>query len=1804
MTISISRGSRKCSFWINDAHIPPFRDFETEGQILSFVLRRLFITNRDSARIWCQGSSSQDPHFANLEMLARALQGAGLVVRKFFEGPRAHRRITSYDRSYEVRRAKTQDISHNNDKLFFVRDEESFLGAMIGVYIVASVERRDSFAVAIDPQFRIRCLRWLPKFAASLGYNAASCQVDKALTVRYDRFKEKSFPYQLEDYMREQEWRLATYFLKKVRPQGELCEYCGRKGPYLYNEYGVAWTPVYEVPESPSLIVAIDGFNDDDLRGAAEALKGAILCSDDRSGMILVPFSSWEYKSSKILGYPKSFLEAHRLKFRVLKSIPRPRPARGICFGSNSDSEPGESSVPLRLTCLGGGQEIGANSYLLEIKDRRILLDCGSELSESESNPLGLPHFDKIKSLDLAIVSHAHADHIMSILSLNRLFPNTQIICSLETAELFRTIVPHHTGDFFVKMRERELGVPPLLQGGWSKDFDDMLTPLKFDEKTPIPGLPGCFLTLIRAGHVLGAAMALIEVGETRILYTGDFCLRDQFTVKGCSIDSLPEADILITESTYASARTKMVTNLEAETEEIAHACQATVDKKGIVLLPCFGLGKSQEVVCAISRAVKTGQLTGLSMNNVFVRGLGLAFMTEYVDCVEDNDLKNALILAHSISGGAGGERFSPEDEAFIGPRAEIATHGMMLPGTLSNRIAAKIVGRTDSSIVITGYQPLNSLGDELLYLPDEPGQRVSHDWAVNWESRSLKASVHRVGMSSHATNDELRKLIHEIAPSVLVVVHGDPSSVASLAEWAFKEGGTKCVYGPVNLESLDLGCAVVGEDAVEEWKSCHVKHASFSSLFPPPEDKIAAPEISENAGMWLECRADPDMQVSDDGSYYTVRLDPSRRSAEMIFKARWPFRWKDVVSFVTFQELDNKREVLCSLSDVQPDVASRFGFPISLRPGFYHVEAELKGTKIKLLIEVRLDLESVADEWNFSMEGQIDESIRMNPVHLSEIGDVLAERDGAPVTSVSIDLIKRASCLDIKITRTQRDSGLIDLRFIFRNGYPDSYAELQLDSGARNDEVLFSSDVAVPGKPFVIQLADEDGRSSIDNFAIESLAPETFHVGGSPDNRSLTILPLSVSSEANKREFELAMDVRRGSGYFVHPRKRVSVLPVFIAVDKQRELPPDSNQSLTYRLDPEIRRLFGVPSELRSVIGDNEPSLTFTGDEVLVRLRTPDAPGLTPLRITGIWQGEGSTQRYSLFEQTLVIGYGEEIDEDESDLTYSSCNQPLLVMKSAIPYSVSRMDYIAKRLERYDPHLDLSGDRRRLRILLPALQEAHFPSDEHLLRLDYLCQGATVLDKDRVKLEVLKYGNRGNADESLIAGRPIKVRSVGRMLPLIDENASTFVSLVRVRPLLEWIDMATHDNQTLETPSLPPGEYALTVTHHGKAAVANEFVVESAKSNRLETARIRTSYHSKFEDGEGVRATAQFCRDYGGALPSLIALAAEGGGRILAGSTLWLEGVFNKMLTQMLSNERVLFVITPGNIVPPYISKPLFNTGSRWIALSYPCPDSSSPEDIRDFIRRIARSSRGRRRSVAQIRSIPSAIDGKWKPLMSIACPRCNEYMHVDFKKETAVTECQCGFHSDGVGYSLSDLVKNKPTTVVVQSKLLNYLVSEAKSGSVRDAFSSVLGDVLSCTVCGTEFPFASLEEIRDVDKKIQSNPQGYRGVLRGRWWTLSGETGTIIPSRKIEFLLKNVCPVCYSNAKASDQVTMSVVDSRKRLLVTIAGLESLEQKTTDPFDAHVESCPEHLFPGNSDQIDPCQKIGRLLEIASSLYG
>ena len=107
------------------------------------------------------------------------------------------------------------------------------------------------------------------------------------------------------------------------------------------------------------------------------------------------------------------------------------------------------------------------------------------------------------------------------------------------------------------------------------------------------------------AGHVLGAVMWEVQIDDRTILYTGDYSEDGTKFIPSYQLPQhflLPNRlDMLIMECTYGNTDFK---SFKTRQTELVHIVIETIRKRGKVLIPCYAIGFTQEVIVLIQQAL------------------------------------------------------------------------------------------------------------------------------------------------------------------------------------------------------------------------------------------------------------------------------------------------------------------------------------------------------------------------------------------------------------------------------------------------------------------------------------------------------------------------------------------------------------------------------------------------------------------------------------------------------------------------------------------------------------------------------------------------------------------------------------------------------------------------------------------------------------------------------------------------------------------------------------------------------------------------------------------------------------------------------------------------------------------------------------------------------------------------------------------------------------------------------------------------------------------------------------------------
>jgi putative mRNA 3-end processing factor len=408
----------------------------------------------------------------------------------------------------------------------------------------------------------------------------------------------------------------------------------------------------------------------------------------------------------------------------------------------------------LQVGFLGGAREVGRIGIAVKSKKTQALLDYGVMFNHEPGFPMHVPP----KEVDALILTHSHLDHsgALPVFYIGGKVPLYTNKLNLELTQLLIQDFIHLSG-YYLPFEYLELKT--MMQSNKHLDFGvkENVGDMRFQ--------------LLNAGHTPGSAQVLIETEGKRLLYTGDFNITDSQLLTGAAMD-YGDLDAVVMESTYANEDHSERSELE---KRFVESATEVVEKGGIVLVPAFGVGRSQEMACILTAHHFEYPVVLDGMAREASR-----IIMNYKEFLKDPKLfMNAM---HSVDWVEG---WRDRRKALKAPGVIISTAGMLKGGPAAFYVS-KIGKKANNAIFLVSYQ-----------IPGTPGRELLDKGicTIDGKVRKVKALYEHFDFSSHCGASQLKEALRRLGgkPKVFVV-HGDEGNCELFANWAKSELGLDAV--------------------------------------------------------------------------------------------------------------------------------------------------------------------------------------------------------------------------------------------------------------------------------------------------------------------------------------------------------------------------------------------------------------------------------------------------------------------------------------------------------------------------------------------------------------------------------------------------------------------------------------------------------------------------------------------------------------------------------------------------------------------------------------------------------------------------------------------------------------------------------------------------------------------------------------------------------------------------------------------------------------------------------------------------
>jgi metallo-beta-lactamase family protein len=440
------------------------------------------------------------------------------------------------------------------------------------------------------------------------------------------------------------------------------------------------------------------------------------------------------------------------------------------------------------VSFLGAAGTVTGSRYLVESDGRRILIDCGLfqgkiELRQKNWAPLGVD----AGSLDAVILTHAHIDHTGYLPQLVKQGFSGPVFASPPTKALLDIMLPDAG-----RLQEEEARF--VNQAGYSRHKPALALFTEEDARRALPLVrrasfgdaveiaPGFSFTFHRVGHIIGAAFIVIDTktpggGKTRIVFSGDVGRKNVPILK--DPEPISGADYVLLESTYGDR----LHGAESPKEALARICERVVANAGILLIPAFAVGRTQEVLYYLRALQREGRLS--PKLPIYVDSpMAISTVDLYCEFTPEHDfemeeLRNAEgcpIEGPSVQFTRSSDE-SKRLNRVRGPAIILSASGMLNGGRILHHLVRRLPD-LNTVLLFVGYQAEGTLGRRIL----EGAKEVQ----VLGQSVHVAAQIENIpALSAHADSQELLEWLSGIPekPREVFLVHGEDQARTALAD-------------------------------------------------------------------------------------------------------------------------------------------------------------------------------------------------------------------------------------------------------------------------------------------------------------------------------------------------------------------------------------------------------------------------------------------------------------------------------------------------------------------------------------------------------------------------------------------------------------------------------------------------------------------------------------------------------------------------------------------------------------------------------------------------------------------------------------------------------------------------------------------------------------------------------------------------------------------------------------------------------------------------------------------------------------
>lgn len=457
----------------------------------------------------------------------------------------------------------------------------------------------------------------------------------------------------------------------------------------------------------------------------------------------------------------------------------------------------------MKLTFLGATGTVTGSKYLLNIEtksgnEKRILIDCGLFQGLKQ---LRLRNWDALpvnpKDIHTVILTHAHIDHSGYLPLFVKNGFSGKVYCTEATRDLCEVLL---LDSAYLQEEEakyankrgfsKHLPALPLYTQEDAQKAIALLTAVEYEQDVDLGD--GITTRFSPSGHILGSAFVRIQNSKTSILFSGDIGRPHDILMKAPV--RMKQADYLVLESTYGN---RLHDKADPKIK-LAEIINQTVNRKGVVVIPVFAVGRAQELLYYIHLLKASGAIannTPVYLNSPMAVDATVIFNhyrgEHRLTPEESHALCHSAIMVNGIEES---KRLNESN----GPMIILSASGMATGGRVVHHLKA-FAPNPKNTILFAGFQAAGTRGAAML--------NGAESIKIHGQYVPILANVEYLpNLSAHADYAEILDWLDgfESAPKTTFITHGEPTASDAMRLHIEEKLHWKTVV-PDYLQTVDL---------------------------------------------------------------------------------------------------------------------------------------------------------------------------------------------------------------------------------------------------------------------------------------------------------------------------------------------------------------------------------------------------------------------------------------------------------------------------------------------------------------------------------------------------------------------------------------------------------------------------------------------------------------------------------------------------------------------------------------------------------------------------------------------------------------------------------------------------------------------------------------------------------------------------------------------------------------------------------------------------------------------------------------